>query len=258
MALELTPSLRFTRDNVLKVPDSHGGLLGEGGGGTVHLVRHKSAPSKLFAMKTIRLVEGGVPVRVLDELRLHGSMRHPNIAQFLGSEFCARKIFVFLEFVDGGDLFQAVHHPNASRPPLSLGQKVRVFVQCLRAVAHMHSKGVLHRDLKLENVLLTRGLEVKICDFGWAIEAQHPSRRKSECGTVEYMAPEVFDPSPHSAKVDVWALGRRLGADRKASFCTSCSTNTRPLTPVFRVTPKRWCSKAPSSSTLGWTPESAC
>ena len=74
----------------------------------------------------------------------------------------------------------------------------------------MHKKGILHRDLKLENVLLDENMDVKLCDFGWSIEKNHPERRQSMCGTIEYMAPEIFQGKPQTTKIDIWALGKTL------------------------------------------------
>ena len=132
-------------------------------------------------------------------------MDHPNIIKIFGSEFRGEEVFIFLEYASQGDLYSALF--NTGRPPISLRKKIRIFIQCVQALGYMHDQGILHRDLKLENILLTNNYDVRLCDFGWAIEEKHPSRRRSMCGTVEYMAPEVFQRKPHTSKIDIWALG---------------------------------------------------
>ena len=75
----------------------------------------------------------------------------------------------------------------------------------------MHSKKVIHRDIKSENVLLTKDdseddrINTKICDLGFAREAEEEA--ETFCGTTYYMAPEIFDKKKHNYKVDIWALG---------------------------------------------------
>lgn len=75
----------------------------------------------------------------------------------------------------------------------------------------LKTKNVIHRDLKLQNLLISSLMEIKICDFGLAVQLAHPEdRRKSLCGTPNYMAPEVINANladGHSFEVDVWALG---------------------------------------------------
>lgn len=210
MTLDHKPNLHFNFENIFKVDQSEKSILGIGGGGTVELIRHKSDPTQLFALKTIPILKGGISIRIESELRLHKAMDHPQIVRLLGSQFRKNEVLIFLEYVPGGDLFHMLHNSNGTAPQLTFSNKLKIFIETVRAVDYMHRNGVIHRDLKLENILLTDDLGVKICDFGWAIEMDHPTRRMSESGTVEYMAPEIFQRTPQTAKVDIWALGNRF------------------------------------------------
>lgn len=200
-------SLFFSLSTISKTNIEGRKTLGTGGGGRVDLIRHNRDPSRLFALKTIPLIEGGFYGRVKAEIDLHKSMDHPSIIKVHGSEFKEKEVFLFLEYASAGDLFHALHFPRRLPKPLTFALKMKIFVQSVLGVEYMHSKGILHRDLKLENILLNEDLDAKLCDFGWAVELNHPKRRRSMCGTIEYMAPEVFDQSPHTTKVDIWALG---------------------------------------------------
>jgi serine/threonine protein kinase len=72
----------------------------------------------------------------------------------------------------------------------------------------LHSKGLIHRDLKPENLLIDKDGTLKICDFGWCVQASDDEERGTFCGTLEYMAPEMLKANPNYGKeVDVWALG---------------------------------------------------
>lgn len=203
--------LFFSTKTINRSTASKRKTLGEGVGGKVDLIHHKLDPSRLFAMKTISLVDNAETFRIDCEIKVHQQMDHPNIIKIYGSEFTREQVFIFLEYASKGDLYGKIH--NTSSPPLSFQNKIKIFIQTLQATEYMHKKGFLHRDLKLENILLTENLDARLCDFGWAVEKHHPKRRKSMCGTVEYMAPEVFQRKPHTIKVDVWALGIRKESD---------------------------------------------
>ena len=177
--------------------------LGKGSCGYVKLVRHNNNYSSLFAMKTIMIKNASMKADVLEEIRLHSKLKHPNIIRLYGSQVKTSKILIFLEYAEKGDLFGKVH--RTAHIPLK--HKLKTFYQCVQAVNYMHEQGVLHRDLKPENILLDENGDVKLCDFGWSIEMSKKNRRQSLCGTVEYMAPEIYNQTKQTEKTDVWALG---------------------------------------------------
>ena len=71
----------------------------------------------------------------------------------------------------------------------------------------MHKKNIIHRDLKPENLLIDTEGNIKLCDFGWSAEVSLLEKRKTFCGTIDYMAPEMIKNQPHDHSLDIWCLG---------------------------------------------------
>lgn len=106
-----------------------------------------------------------------------------------------------MDYVKNGDVYKYLQ----KKRKLKLKQVKHLMFQLASALAYIHSKGIMHRDLKLENLLLDEGNWLKLCDFGWCTD--QGSMRKTFCGTYEYMAPELVLNMHYSNKVDIWALG---------------------------------------------------
>lgn len=80
-----------------------------------------------------------------------------------------------------------------------------IMKQLLQAVCYMHNRRVIHRDLKLENIILTKEKQCKIIDFGWCV--QSIKKRSTFCGTTEYLTPEMILGQEYSSEVDIYCLG---------------------------------------------------
>lgn len=107
-----------------------------------------------------------------------------------------------LEFAGKGELYKQL---NKARH-FSERRSSRYIDQMADALSYLHSKHVIHRDIKPENLLLGINGELKIGDFGWSVHAPG-NRRKTLCGTLDYLPPEMVLGKEHSEKVDLWALG---------------------------------------------------
>ena len=204
-------NLFFSLDTIVKDFKNGRSTLGRGGSGKVDLIRHISLPGELFAMKSIPLRNGIRLEEVQNEIQLHSSLQHPNIIKIYGSQVHEGVVYLFLEYARHGDLFNFIQTKKNSSKSLSMKKSLRLFCECVSVVDYMHSKGILHRDIKPENILLDEDLSVRLCDFDWAIKLSEFSRRKTLCGTVEYMAPEVYNGDSQTTKTDVWALGESAG-----------------------------------------------
>lgn len=217
--------------------------MGRGGSGKVDLIRHISLPGELFAMKTINIRNGIRLEEVQNEIELHKSLQHPHIIKIYGSQVQDGFVYLFLEYAQFGDLFDFIQTKSYSSSRLSMKNNLRIFHECVSVVAYMHSKGILHRDIKPENILLDKDFSVRLCDFDWAIKLSENSRRKTLCGTIEYMAPEVYNGEPQSTKTDVWALGIGLTEgillyelfERKPPFQTQVISSLKKMIESRRI-----------------------
>ncbi|CAK9275882.1 unnamed protein product [Sphagnum jensenii] len=132
-------------------------------------------------------------------------VRHPNVVclhEVLASQ---TKIYIILEFVKGGELFDKIVHQGR----LSENESRKYFQQLIDAVDFCHSKGVSHRDLKPENLLLDSAGNLKISDFGLsALPQQEDGLLHTTCGTPNYVAPEVLNDKGYDGAVaDIWSCG---------------------------------------------------
>lgn len=135
--------------------------------------------------------------------------QHPHITKLYEIIITESSVYMVLEYYPYGDLFEYV----TKNGRLSVKETFRIFTQLVGAVYYLHSNGCCHRDLKLENVLLDKKMNVKLSDFGFTRElpfAQYGSKSllSEYCGTGAYMAPEIVQRKPYSGiKIDIWALG---------------------------------------------------
>jgi serine/threonine protein kinase len=140
------------------------------------------------------------------EASLHPELRHPNIVGFEEIMETEAEAHLLVEKLGGGELFDRVKQ----RKRFSEESAALVAVQVLQALAYMHHQGIVHRDIKLENLVFERpdsddGL--KIIDFGFAGRLDHQGTLTTMCGTPQYVAPEVLSKKPYTEKVDVWSAG---------------------------------------------------
>jgi len=112
-----------------------------------------------------------------------------------------KKIYLILEYAPGGELYNEIKRQG--RIPES--RAARYIQQITRALIYLHSKNVIHRDIKPENLLNSEGV-IKLSDFGWSIHAPI-SRRKTLCGTLDYLPPEMVCREEYDKHVDYWTLG---------------------------------------------------
>lgn len=189
-------------------------VLGTGGMGAVYLAT-QSKPNRQVALKLIRL--GAMSPRVMQrfdlEAEILGRLQHPNIAQIYeaGIDTQSGAPFFAMEYIDGLELLDFAKQKN-----LSSVQRLRLFSKLCDAITHAHSKGVIHRDLKPGNVLVSKAGEPKVLDFGIAraTDADAPQLTMQTqvgqlIGTLYYMSPEqaMGDAANLDTRSDVYALG---------------------------------------------------
>lgn len=176
--------------------------IGEGGFGAVYICRNKLTREKC-AMK---VAEPKSLKHLLMEIRMHAiSSEHENIVRFIEAFEFQQKYYLIIELMNSGSLTgYIINLPNNMR----WREQAIMYVlkNVLQALAFMHDKYHLHRDIKSDNILVTSEGLVKISDFGFAVGLnKEENRRISYLGTPFWMAPEILDRSAYDAKVDVWS-----------------------------------------------------
>ncbi|XP_015044237.1 calcium/calmodulin-dependent protein kinase type 1 isoform X2 [Drosophila persimilis] len=182
------------------------GLLGTGAFSEVRLAESKDTPGDHFAVKIIdKKALKGKEESLENEIRVLRRLTHPNIVQLLETYEDKSKVYLVMELVTGGELFDRIVE-KGSYTERDASHLIR---QILEAVDYMHEQGVVHRDLKPENLLYYSpedDSKIMISDFGLS-KMEDSGIMATACGTPGYVAPEVLAQKPYGKAVDVWSIG---------------------------------------------------
>ncbi|KAI9339574.1 kinase-like domain-containing protein [Obelidium mucronatum] len=179
-----------------------GKTLGEGSFGKVKLATH-SLTGQEVAVKVVDKIHAAVVAREIETWR---HLHHPNIAQLYEVLTTESKIYMFTEYCAGGEAFDFLCNVNRMDDQDPVTRKM--FREIVEAVAYCHEKNFVHRDLKLENVLLTEDFTVKVIDFGFTRPYNERNLLDTYCGSVAYAAPEMITGKKYSGpRADIWSLG---------------------------------------------------
>uniref|UniRef100_A0A671FZ38 non-specific serine/threonine protein kinase n=1 Tax=Rhinolophus ferrumequinum TaxID=59479 RepID=A0A671FZ38_RHIFE len=183
-------------------------VIGEGAFGKAYLAKGKS-DSKHCVIKEINFAK--MPIQEKEaskkEVILLAKMKHPNIVTFFNSFQENNRLFIVMEYCDGGDLMKRI---NRQRGVLfSEDQVLSWFVQISLGLKHIHDRKILHRDIKTQNIFLSKnGMVAKLGDFGIAKVLNNSMELARTCvGTPYYLSPEICQNKPYNNKTDIWSLG---------------------------------------------------
>ena len=149
------------------------------------------------------------------EARIMQLLSHPNIIRLLEVVETENSYYMVLELVSGGDV---MHHIMSNRCSCLEEQTVKKYIkQMVTAIHYMHEAGIIHRDLKVENLLLDESDNIKIIDFGLSNFLHNPENltinmAQTQCGSPAYAAPELLGHKNYGKEVDVWSIGVNMFA----------------------------------------------
>jgi len=187
-------------------------VLGKGAMGVVYLARDPQIEREL-ALKTIRFDESDrsfnpeeAKARFLKEARISGRLQHPHIVTVFDVGEDGGTLYLAMELVQGGSLSQRLAEPDS----LSVFDRVRIVAEVAEALGHAHERGVLHRDVKPANILLTPEGSAKVTDFGIGKLLTGDTDLTSTgqmVGSPAYMSPEQIKGEKLDARTDIFSLG---------------------------------------------------
>ncbi|XP_060903474.1 aurora kinase B [Labrus mixtus] len=178
--------------------------LGKGKFGNVYLARVKELQA-IVALKVLfksQMEKESVEHQLRREIEIQAHLKHPNILRFYNYFHDRKRVYLVLEYAPRGEMYKELQKCGRFDE-----QRTATYMEEISdALLYCHEKKVIHRDIKPENLLLGYRGELKIADFGWSVHA--PSlRRRTMCGTLDYLPPEMIEGHTHSEKVDLWCIG---------------------------------------------------
>ncbi|KAI1773906.1 kinase-like protein [Hypoxylon cercidicola] len=178
-----------------------GKLIGKGSFGKVYLANHKLTNGSKVVLKSANKDDSNLA----REIHHHRQFVHPHIARLYEIIVTESLVWLVLEYCPGDELYNYL----LNNGPIPVEKVQRIFTQLVGAVSYVHQQSCVHRDLKLENILLDKHENVKLVDFGFTREYEGKSNYlQTFCGTICYSAPEMLKGEKYAGeKVDVWSLG---------------------------------------------------
>ncbi|XP_046513081.1 serine/threonine-protein kinase Nek1 isoform X8 [Equus quagga] len=181
--------------------------IGEGSFGKAVLVK-STEDERQYVIKEINISRMSNKEREESrrEVAVLANMKHPNIVQYRESFEENGSLYIVMDYCEGGDLFKRI---NAQKGVLfQEDQILDWFVQICLALKHVHDRKILHRDIKSQNIFLTKDGTIQLGDFGIARVLNSTVELARTCiGTPYYLSPEICENKPYNNKSDIWALG---------------------------------------------------
>lgn len=177
--------------------------IGQGASGGVYLAHAIGSTNRVVAIKQMNLEHQPKKELIINEILVMKGSKHPNIVNYIDSYLLKGELWVVMEYMEGGSLTEIVTHSVMSE-----GQIGAVCRETLKGLQFLHSKGVIHRDIKSDNILLNIEGNIKMTDFGFCAQINELNlKRTTMVGTPYWMAPEVVSRKEYGPKVDIWSLG---------------------------------------------------
>lgn len=206
--LFLPPDVQSKHTILLKKSDfNFSAELGKGAFGTVYKAQHKKTKAIYAIKKMVKsfIINQRMEDQVKKEVKILYSLCHKNIIKLYTHFETKSSIYLVMEYAPNGNLYEYLK----SKKVLSELEAAKIISQIIEAINYIHSKPkmVVHRDLKLENILVMEDHNIKVTDFGWSSMLENDKKRLTFCGTLEYLPPEMINNQEYGIEVDIWTIG---------------------------------------------------
>lgn len=183
--------------------------LGQGSTAIVRLAQKRAAPTEQAAIKIIDVSSitnnPDAKKRVEREISILKALKHPYLMQLFEVIDTPTHKYMVLEYLPGGELFDHLQRQGGRLP---MDKTFRIWFQLVIAIAFLHRNGIVHRDIKMENLLLEKNGDVKLADFGMACNIPKSGILDESVGSPHYACPEIIKGTKYSGtQADVWSLG---------------------------------------------------
>jgi polo-like kinase 2 len=198
--------VNYISDQITGVTYIKGKLLGKGGFAKCYELTCVKT-GKIYAGKVIsknRISKPHQKDKIAREVELHKNLRHAHVVGFHSYFEDNDNVYIILEICHRKSLVHVLRNRKTITEP-----EVRFYLKHLiDGTKYIHKQNIIHRDLKLGNMLLNESMNVKLADFGLATRVEYEGEKKmTVCGTPNYIAPEVLQKKGHSFEADIWAIG---------------------------------------------------
>ena len=182
-----------------------GRSIGHGAFGKVNIALHVLS-GHIVAIKSFNKIKKTFPMnKILYEIKLLKKLRsHKNIIKYFEHFENEKHFFIVMENICGGNLLNAINKMSK----FSESMAKNIFKQLIETIKYLHSIGIVHRDIKPDNILLDLDSTIKLCDFGVSKEVKEGQLLTDSCGTPAFVAPEILKDSPYNPYMtDIWSSG---------------------------------------------------
>ena len=182
--------------------------IGKGAFGEVWKVTHENS-KKVYCVKILSkrdIFEQKLIIQINKEISIMYNINHPYSVKLVNHFEDNEKLYLIMELAPNGNLYNLIQN-NIKEKVKNMVLIKKLIVQSIEIIKYLHSKNIVYRDIKPENLLLDNDYNIKLCDYGWATYFTPGKFLTVYCGTPEYVSPEVIKKYPYNEKVDIWGLG---------------------------------------------------